>query len=89
MSDNPVVGSARKADPAVEAAQRARAAIAEEWPIQPPHLVMAAREMAKPIRAVYQQLDEYACGPGDYRAGVRTALQYLAPLIFTSEELVQ
>jgi hypothetical protein len=47
----------------------------------------AAREMAKPIREVYEHFDEYSRGPGDYRAGVRTVLDQLAPLIYTTEEL--
>jgi hypothetical protein len=76
-------------DPAVEAAQRVR----DKHPycLNDHHadscLTDAAREALKPIREVYEHFDEYSRGPGDYRAGVRTVLDQLAPLIYSTEEL--
>ncbi|WP_066904070.1 hypothetical protein [Mycolicibacterium houstonense] len=81
-------------DPAVEAARRAfevmydvayfeaslqRGGVASEY-------VAVAREMAHPIRALYEYFHEYSQGPGDYREGVSEVVRALAPLLYANEE---
>ena len=71
-------------NPAIEAAQRATAA---DGGFVTTHDIAAAREALRPVRAVYERLDDYSRGPGDYRAGVAEVLRALAPLIYTTEEM--
>ncbi|WP_110810235.1 hypothetical protein [Mycolicibacterium houstonense] len=87
-------------DPAIEAAQRAWAAKpngfekSSHLPHRLPHgmdMIAAAREMAKPIRALHAQFLAQGKGPETecwWRA-VQYVLEELAPLIHTTEELGQ
>ncbi|OBB15115.1 hypothetical protein A5761_15175 [Mycolicibacterium setense] len=74
-------------DPAVDAASR----VWDGDPEQMAHiLVSAAREMAKPIRGVHEVwARRYANRFSGDALVVKTLLEDLAPLIYTSEELGQ
>jgi hypothetical protein len=87
-------------DPAIEAAQRTSHAFCRgEIPAEPCSNTnfpgvdeiaeFAAREMAKPIRELHEQLSVLARAGGSdpARRGERYVLDAFAPLIYTSEEL--
>lgn len=80
-------------DPAIEGARRAMKAV-HGYPTPNYDMIIAAREVLKPIQKAFEDLSEraqnlYGCGvPEDARAaGIDAALDELAPLIFYTEEL--
>lgn len=74
------------ADPVIEAAHRALVSTGSQgvvWVAE-----SAAREMAKPIRELHQELSISALDEdAEVEHGMRAVLEALAPLIYTTEEL--